>query len=243
MRIICHADCPAGGVGVELWSGDDSSSASASLTMVTLTGNGGDRCERGGGLLIVYDGKGFSTGNGRDMEEGFQSGASLLTVSNCTISNNTAQVGGGIAIGPTLPSSHTLDVTGTGARPPTFSSQIAHRTGNHPEPPRYLLGANEIKANGIGLELPAADGLSGDVSTAELRPRTWDAMNTRVVLEESTTVSDNHATHGGGIWVAGAMLSAVDDGVLIRGNTAGGLLEGCLDEVSLIRHLVPASKV
>ncbi|CAN0223664.1 unnamed protein product, partial [Ectocarpus sp. 12 AP-2014] len=94
------ADCPAGGVGVEAWAGDDPYSSPV-LSSVTVAGNGGDTCEKGGGVFVTSasseEERGSVSGDTARTGGGYQT-VPALTVSGCVIRNNTARSGGGMAV-------------------------------------------------------------------------------------------------------------------------------------------------
>lgn len=116
-----YSDCPAGGVGVEVWPVKESDPFSfPSLTSVTLVGNGGDGseeggCGKGGGILVTPTAatatspaaatggvavSGASAAQTAGRVEGHAPAAvPVLALSGCTIRDNAARLGGGIAIG------------------------------------------------------------------------------------------------------------------------------------------------
>lgn len=119
----CKSDCPAGGVGVDLSpdSGDrlSASPVSISLSSVKILENGGDACQQGGGLYVTVTSSGRSSrqagaGSGEEGAGGGGTDYSVLTVSGCLIANNTADLGGGIAVVPSISRSFTAPSPETG---------------------------------------------------------------------------------------------------------------------------------
>lgn len=223
-----------------MWSGDDDLSSPATLNFVTIDGNGGDSCEKGGGLYAttVAESGVSMRKKGADGigERGDSSDPLLLTVSGCVIANNTAQQGGGIAVDlsstslspwslspPASPDERTLphisgverglkvqpsgdDGRETGRRDIVEALESIPRKGGIPYVSRPVLMAGSLSEGGV----------SG------------------VVINGPTVVSGNRATSGGGVWASGMAVSAVGGGVVVRGNVAGGMADGCADEVSEI---------
>lgn len=93
--MLPRSGCPGGGVGVEPWPSGDSI-ARPLLSSVTLKGNGGQReCRMGGGLYV-----GIATAVATaDSPVSGSKGYKGVTVTDCVLANNTAQLGGGIAVG------------------------------------------------------------------------------------------------------------------------------------------------
>lgn len=97
--MLPRADCPGGGVGVEPWPSGDSI-ARPSLSSVTLKGNGKQQdCQMGGGLYVgIAAAAADSPAPGSRGYEG-ATVTNTVTVTDCIVTNNTAQLGGGIAVG------------------------------------------------------------------------------------------------------------------------------------------------
>eukprot|EP00903_Cladosiphon_okamuranus_P016015 g14787.t1 len=221
-------DCPAGGVGVDVWpQRENDPFSSPSLVSVALVGNGGDGdergdepgCEKGGGLLVTATtttkkpiapleaGAGAEEGvaaaagapllkigeqgQGHGQEEGHGPAvpALALSLSGCIVRNNTARLGGGIAIDP--------------AASPSWAA-------------RFLPGS--LEAAGMVEKGPTSEGGGAAVLS--------------VVLSGATEVSENLATSGGGLWASGAAVALVGGKVVVRGNVAGVLEGSCGEEKS-----------
>lgn len=219
-----------------MWPGDGAGSPPASLSFVTITGNGEDGCEKGGGLYATA----AAAAAGRDevsmrkkeadetRERGDGSGPLLLAVSGCVIVNNTAQLGGGIAVGP---SSTTLS-------PWSLSSPAAQMEMPPPHPAEAEGGQEAQPSGSSGGETAKVFGPSPrsawtpHVSPPVLLTPSWaDEGESGVVIDGPTVVAENMATSGGGVWVSGVAVSALGGGVVVRGNIARGMADGCGDEV------------
>ncbi|CAM9770723.1 unnamed protein product, partial [Laminaria digitata] len=228
--------CPAGGVGVDMWPGDGAGSSPASLDFVTIAGNGEDSCERGGGLYATAaaaseedSGDSMRKREADETREGGDgSDPVLLTVSGCVIVNNTAQLGGGIAIGPSSTTSSLWSLsspaTPVGIPPPHLTQaregREAQRSGSGGggktvsvfEPSPRNAGTAHVSRPVLMVRSSGGGGFSG------------------VVIDGPTRVSENRATSGGGVWASGVAVSALGGEVVVRGNVAGGMAEGCGDE-------------
>ena len=219
-----------------MWSGDGAGFSPASLRFVTIAGNGEGNCERGGGLYATAavaaaeDDGVFMREREADetRESGDGSGPLLLTVSGCVIVNNTAQLGGGIAVG----------ASSTTSSPSSLSSPAALVE----IPPPYLAdagGGREAQPSGSGggqtAEVsepsPRNAGMPHVSPPVLLAPRSAGEGESGIVIDGPTLVSGNRATSGGGVWVSGMAVSALGGGVVVRGNIAGGMADGCGDEV------------
>lgn len=288
-RSFFCSDCPAGGVGVDVWAAKDGDPfSSPSLTSVTLEGNGGDGdedgCEKGGGLLVTattttasttaaatLETGGGGAGEksvaasggggapvqtaGQERQDGGPHGQAApllsLSLSGCTLRNNTARLGGGIAIGPATSSSPPLSLSSvsletaeTVENPPTSAVPLdevptARRQEGGGETPNP--GGTAAAGGGSG-----PDSAGGTVSMAGSRvlpggrargcPAAENSSEgggvvLSVVMDGATVVSGNRATSGGGVWAKGAAVSAVGGKVVVRGNVAGVLEESCGEEV------------
>lgn len=222
-----------------MWSGDGAGASPASLSFVTITGNGEDSCEKGGGLYATAaaasaeeeeeDGVSMrkrEADGTRERSDG--SGPLLLAVSGCVIVNNTAQLGGGIAVDP----------------PSTTSSPWSLRSPAAPVeiPPPHLAeagGGREAQPSGRGggetpkvfETTPRNGGTPHVLPQVVITPSSAGGGESGVVIDGQTLVAENRATSGGGVWVSGMAVSALGGGVVVRGNIAGGMADGCGDEV------------
>lgn len=146
----------------------------------------------------------------------------LVTVTGCTISNNTAQLGGGIAadfsaagqaVGRLLAGSSTeseASLLGPGENPSTHVSAKTEPEGNadkkSPQNLQDLQSLGDAKA------------LQSSMSSV------------KIVLDAATVLRGNQAAFGGGIWASGIEMSA-SNGTLLERNVARGLGSQCGDEV------------
>lgn len=215
-----------------MWSGDGAGSSPASLSFVTITGNGEDSCERGGGLYATAaaaaEGKDeVSMGKreaGETREMGDGSGPLLLVVSACVVVNNTAQLGGGIAVSPFSTASSPWSLSSPAAPMEIPPPHLAEAGGGREAQPSGGSGGETAKVfgpsprNAVSPPVLMAPGSTGEGESG-------------VVIDGPTVVSQNIATSGGGVWVSGVALSALGGGVVVRGNIARGMADGCGDEV------------
>lgn len=271
-------DCPAGGVGVDAWVGDGSFS-SPSLSWVTLSENGGDDCERGGGLLVTSTSPTTTTKavtvEGHTSTKGdygapqnaagvgardAQAADRVIRLSGCVVRNNSALLGGGIAVSPGLSpsfsglSSSSLMLPAGVAFPtePREKSQkfllretttIVRRGGNEQLTSSSVDSETATPMDDVGFQRSGST--SPVVSDQSQEARTLLAASTGArsngkaaallgfVIDGGTVIEENRAASGGGIWASGAAVTVTDGGgeVSIRGNIAEGLREGCVEEV------------
>lgn len=230
-------DCPAGGVGVDAWAGDDPFSSPV-LSSVTVAGNGGDTCEKGGGVFVTAtaseEGGGSVSGDTARTRGGYQT-VPALTVSGCVIRNNTARSGGGMAVSSAPPS---LLLT---SRPgPPVPPESAENSSKFPDVAAAKRPVEEEASSLAGetrssnhLERTSPNTRRGGAlvgTSAEAEGSSGGGSLLSVAVNGGTVFSENRATSGGGVWASGVAVSAVG-GVVVRDNVAGGLLEGCGEEV------------
>ena len=168
-----------------------------------------------------------------------------LSLSGCTFRNNTARLGGGIAIGPAKSSPVFLETAETVEEPPTTVVALdgvpAARSyeGEETPDPGGAAAAGGGGGSGSGGRASIAAGsrvvLGGKPGgPAGEHSSEGGGVVLSVVLDGATVVSENRATSGGGVWAKGAAVSAVGGKVVVRGNVAGVLEESCGEEVGKI---------
>ena len=144
----------------------------------------------------------------------------MVAVAGCLVSNNTARLGGGIAVEGTLPSSlpslSTVNASlfrpgtpGRDGRPGAVTERVEGKEGAR------------FAAAGPIVRVPGASETLGGVS-----------------IKGSTVVAGNQAVSGGGVWASGARVYAVGGGVVVRNNVAEGLTKGCGEEVRVFLLLL-----
>lgn len=225
-----------------MWSGDGAGASPASLSFVTITGNGEDSCEKGGGLYATTtaaavvaeeeeeeDGVSMRKREAGGMKDrGDGSGPLLLTVSGCVIVNNTAQLGGGIAVGPSSTTSSPWSLrlpAGPVEMPPPH---LAEAEGGREAQPGGRSGGETAT---VFETTPRNGGTPHGLPQVLITPSSAGGGESGVVIDGPTLAAENRATSGGGVWVSGMAVSVLGGGVVVRGNIAGGMADGCGDEV------------
>lgn len=251
-------------MGVDAWVGDGVVS-SPSLSWVTLSGNGGDECERGGGLLVTSTSPTTAAATtttddttesarqeiageevphkvvGRAEGRHGQTAGAVLTLSGCVVRNNTALLGGGIAVspepplsfsGPSPPATFPTGASSSETEPAEYSPNFFLRETTTTTPARHggndqrttstldddtITPITDVGVRRSGSASPAEayraqERLAALESSAGARNSGVAAELLGLVMDRGTIVEENRAAFGGGIWASGAAVTAMGGG-------------------------------